>query len=725
MRQFHFVGLILLVGLALAVHGCAGVGGPEPAVSPEQQRAYDAAVAMLASDPEATEMALENFLRDHGHSALADDAAEKLAQLALQRSDVERAVFWFNWVLRHYDRGGRADAVRLNLARLELERGHRDAADRALRGLRYRRLSNEQKRVAYRLRVDLAESSVEKLRWLEQARTLIASTSRDERSLLPVDAEIDALLAGMSREQLERALDQLDRRIPAGRASLYAAAADMNAGDWERATEELAAIEDFELTPADRELLARLTQRLQFHERAPGLDVPLPSFAEVARKPPLATRGATGTIGVVLPLSGTYARFGQESLRGVLLAARIFEPQQLEWGEDAVRADELGRLPPVDAGYDSFGQEQPSDIASAPLAQIGELRIAVRDSAGDPERAARAVRELARDENAVAIIGPLLFRESEAAARVADEEGIPLLCLTSREEVSRDRPYVLRLRTTPEDELGFLVAYASEQLGAERFAVLYPDDNYGRGMRDRFWQAVGVRGGYVVAAAAYDPTATDFAEPIRRMIGYQLLNAVERKALAERDRFLRRGRRLPPESAALVPELAARITGPDGEPLPPIVDFDALFIPDSHDKIVLIAPQLAFHELTGVQLLGSDGWNHPELLEIAREHVSGAVISALFDVNSPFPFVARFVDDYISTFGVSPNVYSAHGFDAVNLVLVQLAAGVEGSSQLLDAVLETRGYPGVSGVMTLLPDGNARKRPFLLEVRGRGIAPLD
>jgi ABC-type branched-subunit amino acid transport system substrate-binding protein len=628
-------------------------------------------------------------------------------------------------VLRHYGRGGRADAVRLNLSRLELERGHRDAADRALRGLRYRRLSNEQKRAAYRLRVDLADDSVEKLRWLERVRALTAETPGDERSLMSVDAEIDALLAGMSRKQLGRALEQLGRHIPAGRAGLYAAAADMDGGDWERAAEDLAAVEDLELTPADRELLEQLAQRLRLHEMSPGLEVPLPSFAEVALKRTPVTEGAVGTIGVVLPLSGTYARFGEESLRGVLLAARIFEPQPLEWSEDAVEADELGRLPRVDAGYDSFDEAEPRDIASAPLQQIGELRIAVRDSAGDPERAARAVRELARDENAVAIIGPLLFRESEAAARVAEEEEIPLLCLTSREEVSRDRPYVLRLRTTPEDELGFLVAYASERLGAERFAVLYPDDNYGRGMRNRFWQAVEERGGYVIAASAYDPVATDFAEPIRRMIGYQLLTADERKALAERELFLRRGRRLPPESATLVPELAARITGPEGEPLPPIVDFDALFIPDSHDKIVLIAPQLAFHELTGVQLLGSDGWNHPDLLEIAREHVSGAVISALFDANSLFPFVARFVDDYIATFGVSPNVYSAHGFDAVNLVLVQLAAGVRARSELRDGVLQTRGYPGVSGVTTFLPDGNARKRPFLLEVRGRRIAPLD
>ena len=42
-----------------------------------------------------------------------------------------------------------------------------------------------------------------------------------------------------------------------------------------------------------------------------------------------------------------------------------------------------------------------------------------------------------------------------------------------------------------------------------------------------------------------------------------------------------------------------------------------------------------------------------------------------------------------------------------------------------DGVLRTEGYPGASGVITLLPDGNARKRPFLLGVRGQRLIPLD
>ncbi len=335
------------------------------------------------------------------------------------------------------------------------------------------------------------------------------------------------------------------------------------------------------------------------------------------------------------------------------------------------------------------------------------------------------MRELASDGDVVAIIGPLLSSVSEAAAAVAEDEGVPLLALSSREEVAAARPHVLRLRTTPRDEVDYLVSYAIDDIGARRFAILYPSDNYGRGMRDRFWQAVDAHSAWVVAVAGYDPEATDFAEPIRSLVGYDLLTADERKALDERSEALRKARRLPPEEAAELRETLYSEPGPEGDPLPPVVDFDAIFIPDSHDNVVLIAPQLAFHEVTGVRLLGTGDWMHPDLLRIARRHVRGAVIAAPFHAESEFAFVARFVDDYAQTFGAEPDLFAAHGFDAANLLLTQLAANRTTRDELLDGVLRTRGYPGVSGVTTVLPDGNARKRPYLLGVKGGQIVPLD
>jgi ABC-type branched-subunit amino acid transport system substrate-binding protein len=335
------------------------------------------------------------------------------------------------------------------------------------------------------------------------------------------------------------------------------------------------------------------------------------------------------------------------------------------------------------------------------------------------------VRELAARDDVVGIVGPLLASEAEAAAAFAQAERVPLLTLTSREEVAKARDHVFRLRTTPADEVSFLVDHAVDVIGARRFAVLYPADAYGRGMRAHFWRSVEQRGGYVVASASYAPGATDFAEPIRRMIGFSLITKDEQRAVLEREGALRSASRLPPEEGVEARLDAIYSTGPNGERLPPIVDFDALFIPDSHQKVVLIASQLAFHDVTGVRLLGSSGWADPRLVQLGRNHVRGAVFAALFHAESRYTFVSDFVDRYAAHYDAVPDVFAASAFDATNLLLVQLAAGRDSRREVRDGLAGVHGYPGASGVTSFLEDGNARKRPFLLGVKGNRIIPLD
>ena len=400
------------------------------------------------------------------------------------------------------------------------------------------------------------------------------------------------------------------------------------------------------------------------------------------------TAGAVGTLGVVLPLTGSFGSFGEESLRGIMLAAGVFE----EGG------------------------------ASGPGPGI---RIAVRDSAGDPARAAEAVRELARDPSVVAVLGPLLSAECESAAAAAESERLPLLALTARQEVARERPYVFRVRTLPQEEAERLVDHAVRDLGAQRFGILYPRDAYGRGLSGLFWRAVEERGGRVVALASYEPEATDFAKPIRRLAGFTLLTRAEKERLKVREEMLERARRLPVEEASALREEAKEIVGPRGEPLPPIVDFDALFIPESHEKVVLIAPQLAFHEVTGTRLLGPDAWNHPDLVTIARDHVEGAYFTANFFAGSDLPFVREFAARYAASYDESPELLAAQAYDAANLVLVQLARGEASRQDVREGILETRLHPGVSGVLSMRADGNARKRPYLLRVERGRIQSVD
>ena len=110
---------------------------------------------------------------------------------------------------------------------------------------------------------------------------------------------------------------------------------------------------------------------------------------------------------------------------------------------------------------------------------------------------------------------------------------------------------------------------------------------------------------------------------------------------------------------------------------------------------------------------------------MARRHVRGAVISTPFYAESDLPFVAEFVEAYRNTFSDEPDGYSAEAFDATNLVLVQMSSGRGDREGIRAGLLDTRAYPGATGVLTIHPNGNARRRPFLLRVSGRRFRPVD
>ncbi len=671
-RRVPSLSALLLAGLLVAA--CSSFQAA-PRASDEEREAYGGALATLVDDPEGTARALEAFLQRYPDSPLADDALMRLAEIAQGRGDTETALRTYQTVESRHPGGDQVDAARVEIARLELAAGNREAAGSTIARARLSRLSSAELRVAYRVLADVAEQPEEKVRWLGRVR----GAETDEEAVARVDVEIDDLLVQMDSSQLVSAAEQIGREVPAGRSWLEASSRALDAGDLERAREWLDEASRLPLAAAYEARLTSLGERLRLREAGPAPDVDLPTFAEVRGASGPRTDGAEGTLGVVLPLSGRFASFGEESLQGVLLAAGVF-------------------------GGDGLSPR---------------IRVLIRDTGGRPERAAAAVRELA-DEGVVAIVGPLLSGECEAAASAAESVGVPLVALTAREEVSAARPHVFRVRTMPREEVVALVDHAIGSLGARRFAILYPRDSYGRGLRRLFWNAVEERGGEIVGVASYAPDATDFAEPIRKLVGYTLLDAEEKKVLEERADMERRARRLPPEEAAELRLEAKALTGPDEAPLPPIVDFDALFIPESHEKVVLITPQLAFHEAVGMTLLGPNGWYHDDLVPIAREHVEGAHFTAHFYSESELPFVRDFKGRYESAYAEAPEALAAQAFDATNLVLVQLADGSESRSDVRDGVLDVEGYAGVTGVLTMRSDGNASKRPFLLAVeRGR------
>ncbi|MAG33568.1 MAG: hypothetical protein CL908_22040 [Deltaproteobacteria bacterium] len=710
---------IVVLGVVLAAlqFGCAVLQG-SPRVPPEQRAAYDSAMGNLPADLPAAERALEAFLVSYPQSLLADDALEQLAELAFADGRQEQGMRLLGRILRDHAEADRAAPARLRLAQIEYGRDKRVAARRLLDPLELDELTRVELRAALRLHVALSQTPVERLDHLSALRAVLADEisarrgdpvviGRLQTRMSAVDREMGEHIDSAASAELETLLRRLRKRVPAPMIALELARRALDAGQFDLAADRLDRAESLARNELERGQVRLLNERLAARREMAQLEADLPALRELADRPRPQIRGARGTVGVVLPLSGDFANFGQESLRGILLAADVFDQEESE---------------ATHAGYPDEALDRQESIRRA---RQSEIRLVVRDSRGDPVVAAAMVRELADDPSLLAIVGPIFSAESLGAAEAAQEAGVPLVTLSAREEVPDGRSQVFRTRTTPADEVALLVSHAFEEIGAERFAVLYPRTRYGRGMRKLYWDAVVERGGMMVAASSYDSEATDFSTAIRDMIGYRFLTDWERKALAERDDILRSARRLPPQDAALLREAAYSVLGPERDPLPPIVDFDVLFIPDASETIAMIAPGLAFHEIRDVRLLGSNEWLDDELLRVARQHVSGSVVSTAFYPESDVPFVVDFVDRFERTFASSPDAYAAQAFDATNLILLQMSSGRSSRRSVRDGLLDVRAYPGATGVLTMRPDGNARRRPFLLGVSGGRFRPLD
>lgn len=689
---------------------CAGPGFSPERVPNEQRAAYDAALAKPARGPGGPQgKALEEFIAAYPASPMADDASLRLSELAFEDGRQDDGLRWLGGVLTQYPGSDREPTARLRLAELEYAHDRRVAARGLLDPVDFRRLSPSDARAALRLRVSLAQTPVERMQNLAKLKTALRDDTKrargDVKTAGPleaqqrdVDQEIGELIASAAGPELEAMLEDLDRRSPSGAVAFELARRAVSEADADEAKRLVDRAGRLAQDDEERERVRSLAEELA---RRPAVDVaeapvelaPLRELSEYTRRD---TRGAEGTLGVVLPLSGDFAEFGEASLRGILLAAGVFETGGTQ------------------------GQGDSSDPSDGP-----NMRIVVRDSAGDPARAAAAVRELAGLDEVVAIVGPVFSDEALASAEAAEAAGIPLVTLSNREDVTLGRKYVMRTRTTPADEVNVLVNHAVDQLGAMRFGVLYPKTRYGRGMRKLYWDAIVARGGRLVAMASYAPDETDFSNVIKEMVGFRFLGAGERQAIAERDRAVDAARSLPPAQAAVARRAAFETTGPGGEPLPPIVDFDVLFIPDSAEAIAMIAPGLALQGVRDVRLLGSSDWLDADLLRGSDRHVAGAVVSTPFFAASDVGVVHEFVVDYQQTFEVAPDAYAAQGFDAANLVLQQLAARRRDRESVLEGLRSVRAFPGASGSLTMLPDGNARRRPFLLEVSGQRFVPLD
>jgi ABC-type branched-subunit amino acid transport system substrate-binding protein len=195
----------------------------------------------------------------------------------------------------------------------------------------------------------------------------------------------------------------------------------------------------------------------------------------VAAAPAGVSRGVFGRLGVLCPVTGRYARYGNAVQAGVRQAVRAEDPQG-----------------------------------------TGPWEVVIEDSEGDPVAAALATRRLIERDDCQVLLGALLSSTTATAALVAQQYGVPLVSPTATNERLGDLgPHVVQTNLSGGVEAEILANLAADVLRKRRFAVIRPETPEAASMAARFMEAVIGLGGEIVADQVFDPAATDFRAQVQ------------------------------------------------------------------------------------------------------------------------------------------------------------------------------------------------------------------
>lgn len=376
---------------------------------------------------------------------------------------------------------------------------------------------------------------------------------------------------------------------------------------------------------------------------------PNSEYASEARKMLVAlgsslpsTKGMV-SIGVILPLSGKYEQYGTSTLRGMECAVSV-KPE---------------------------------------CKGVNNIRLVVKDSMGDPTKVPALVDELIQKDKVLAILGPLPSAEAEVAAKESQAKNIIMLTLAQKKGLTALSNNLFRFSLTPPVQVEALARFATVEKKMKRYAVLYPNSNYGQEFVGEFEKAVTDLGGKVVSKVSFNASKADPSVEVRQL----KLNVSEVKEGSK--------------------------------------PFDALFIPDSYMTIAKLAPVLATAGLNDVLSMGTNAWNDPSLPSRIGSSLQQAIFVDVYFRDSQQPLPQAFLRDFQAAYGYAPSTLEAMGYDAARIMGQALAAGKVGKrEEVKSALIGTKNYKGVTGLHGFRSDREAIIDPYIIGVEATGFKEL-
>jgi branched-chain amino acid transport system substrate-binding protein len=356
-------------------------------------------------------------------------------------------------------------------------------------------------------------------------------------------------------------------------------------------------------------------------------------------------------------------------------------------GGDAAEADtiKIGEFASLTGKEATFGtsSHEGTVLAVAEINAAGgvlgkQLELIYEDNRSQPGESATIAKKLITRDKIIALLGEVASGRSLEAAPIAQANGIPMISPSSTNPtVTETGDYIFRVCFIDPFQGTLLANFAKGTLKATKVAV-FSDvaAPYSMGLGQYFKEAWLAGGGTVVSEVKYTGGDKDFKAQLTII--------------------------------------------KNAKP-------DAIMVPGYYTDVGLIVSQARQLGIT-VPLFGGDGWEAPELIQIAgADNLVDTYYSTHFSPQSTDPLSQQFVAAYKARFdGKVPDAMAALGYDSVKVLADAITrAGTTEGKALRDAIAATKGFAGATGTTTLNEKRDASKPAVIITVEDGNFKYLE
>ena len=367
-------------------------------------------------------------------------------------------------------------------------------------------------------------------------------------------------------------------------------------------------------------------------------------------------------IGLVLPLTGEKASYGQKALSG------------------------------IDTGLKVLGLNE-------------GLKVHSKDSIDSPAQGAQAVLDLIKENKVSFIIGGLFPDSAKAEYLEARKYGVLYISLSQINLPKEEKNHhLIEVQGSIESQVETLLSDEMISKFGNRIGVIFPDNSGGKAYVDEIWRKASQKNVQVTSIASFPKNTHDYRDTAQLFLGlkYERERAEELKLLDD--------------VYSLEKSSIRRV-----QTLPPVIDFDWVFLATYPHEATALIPTLGYYDANRIKVVGGPSWVSQSMVKEQKN-----LGTLYFVGDDPKDINQEMLNKFREIYGKPAGLIEILALDAMKIGAEALnAAGEVSNRDDFDSGLKAKALKGLTTAWTFNDGVWLKKMNSMTITRGEIVKLFD